>query len=33
VISDALEQALYPRHRTGGLVDHGYRGTQYLSVR
>ncbi len=30
---DALDQALYSRHRTGELIHHSDRGTQYVSVR
>jgi len=30
---DALDQALYSRHGTDGLIHHSDRGTQYVSVR
>ena len=30
---DALEQALWSRSDTGGLVHHSDRGVQYLSIR
>ena len=33
LVLDALEQALYARHETEGLIHHSDRGTQYLSVR
>lgn len=34
-VLDALEQALYARqpHRTGGLIHHSDRGSQYVSIR
>lgn len=34
-VLDALEQALYVRqpHRAGGLIHHGDRGSQYVSIR
>lgn len=32
LVLDALEQALYARRDTEGLVHHSDRGTQYLSV-
>jgi transposase InsO family protein len=33
LVLDALEQALYSRRDTAGLIHHSDRGTQYLSVR
>lgn len=33
LVLDALEQALYSRRDTEGLIHHSDRGTQYLSVR
>ncbi len=33
LVLDALEQALYSRTRTEGLVHHSDRGSQYLSIR
>jgi transposase InsO family protein len=33
LVLDALEQALYARRETEGLIHHSDRGTQYLSVR
>ena len=33
LVLDALEQALYARTGTDGLVHHSDRGTQYLSIR
>ena len=33
LVLDALEQALYARGSTDGLVHHSDRGTQYLSIR
>jgi transposase InsO family protein len=33
LVLDALEQALYARTGTEGLVHHSYRGSQYLSIR
>jgi transposase InsO family protein len=33
LVLDALEQALYSRTATDGLVHHSDRGTQYLSIR
>jgi putative transposase len=33
LVLDALEQALYARRDTEGLIHHSDRGTQYLSVR
>jgi transposase InsO family protein len=33
LVLDALEQALYARTRTEGLVHHSDRGSQYLSIR
>ena len=33
LVLDALEQALWSRHDTGGLIHHSDRGSQYLSIR
>ena len=33
LVLDALEQALWSRHDTAGLIHHSDRGSQYLSIR
>ena len=33
LVPDALEQALWSRHDTAGLIHHSDRGSQYLSIR
>ena len=33
LVLDALEQALWARHDTAGLIHHSDRGSQYLSIR
>ena len=33
LVLDALEQALWSRHGTAGLIHHSDRGSQYLSIR